>query len=305
MIKANIFNIQRFSVDDGPGIRTTVFLKGCPLTCIWCHNPESNAKTPELMYIASKCIYCGACAAACEKGGHAFSENEDGKPVHVLTRVSCDVCGNCAGVCPTKALEVCGRWEDIDTILAEVESDRVFYETSGGGMTVSGGEPLYQPEATTELLCRAKKAGLHTAIETCGFASESVLRAVIPYVDLFLFDYKAEADDHERFTGVPLAPILRSLDILEETHAAVTLRCPIIPGCNDTQSHFDAIAALAVKYACIGEVHLEPYHPLGISKCEQIGKTPIYDKKEFADKKTLARKAEEISAICGKKCKVN
>ncbi len=303
--KLNLFNIQRFSVDDGPGIRTTVFLKGCPLRCIWCHNPESNDKQPELMYIASKCIACGACSGACEHGGHVFEEAGEGAVKHTLLRDDCVMCGSCAAACPTKALEVCGKWAEVDEVLKEVLSDRVFYETSGGGMTVSGGEPLYQPTALLALLKAAKEEGLHTAIETCGFASEDVLLSVLPYIDLFLFDYKAEAPDHERFTGVPLAPILHTLDVLEREGANVTLRCPIIPGCNDTQSHFDAIADLAGRLDCIKEVHLEPYHPLGISKCAQIGREPAYANKEFADKKALGQKAEEIAAASGKSCKVN
>ena len=302
-VKANIFNIQRFSVDDGPGIRTTVFFKGCPLACIWCHNPESNSREPELMYVNTKCIACGACAAVCPGGVHVL--DAESSPVHMLKRENCTVCGACAAACPTKALEVCGKWVDIDEILREVLSDKIFYETSGGGMTVSGGEPLYQPEAVTALCRAAKEAGLHVAMETCGFASAETLSAVLPYVDLFLFDYKAEEDDHERLTGVPLAQILRSLELLDDARADVILRCPVIPGCNDTQPHFDSIVSLAARFPSVKEVHLEPYHPLGISKCEQLGKTPGYDKREFADKKALAARAEEMSTRCAKPVKVN
>lgn len=304
-MKVNIFNIQRFSVDDGPGIRTTVFFKGCPLRCKWCHNPESNRAVPELLYVKQKCISCGACAAVCPNAVHTLSQGAEGAPEHLLHREHCTACGACASVCPTKALELCGSMTTIDEIMQVVLSDRIFYETSGGGITLSGGEPLYQPEAALALCQAAKEAGLHVAMETCGFASRAVLLSVIPYVDLFLFDYKAEADTHEALTGVPQAPILTSLALLEEYGASVILRCPIIPSCNDTQTHFDQIAALAKQYAQIKEIHLEPYHPLGISKCEQLGREIEYDNREFADKKALERRAAEIHNRCQKPVKVN
>ncbi|MGM9625826.1 MAG: glycyl-radical enzyme activating protein [Eubacteriales bacterium] len=302
---ANIFNIQRFSVDDGPGIRTTVFFKGCPLHCIWCHNPESARREPELMYSAQKCIYCGGCASVCPRGVHLVAVREGETPVHTLNRENCTACGACARVCCTKALELCGRDADIDEIMREVLADSVFYETSGGGVTLSGGEPLYQPEAALALCRAAKEANLHVAMETCGYASEAVLGSVLPYVDLFLFDYKAEADNHPSLTGVPLEPILRSLAQLDAAGADVILRCPIIPGCNDTETHFASVAELARRYACIREVHLEPYHPLGISKCEQLGRKPVYENRSFADRELLRRRAETMTAACGKPVRVN
>lgn len=300
-VTAMIFNIQRFSVDDGPGIRTTVFFKGCPLSCIWCHNPESHRREPELMYNAQKCISCGACAAVCEHGGHAF----DAERAHMLDRTDCITCGACAGICPTRAVEMAGREETVESILKEVLADKIFYEQSGGGMTVSGGEPLYQPTAVEALCQAAKDAGLHVAIETSGFASESVVRSVAPWVDLFLFDYKAPADLHETLTGVPLQPILDTLALLSALGKDVILRCPIIPGCNDTDRHFADIVALAKQYDNIREVHLEPYHPLGISKREQLGREIPYDNRTFLDAHTLDTRCEQMTGQCGKTVRIS
>lgn len=298
---AMIFNIQRFSVDDGPGIRTTVFFKGCPLRCIWCHNPESHRREPELMYNAQKCISCGACAAVCEHGGHSF----DGERAHIVDRTDCISCGACAGMCPTKAVEMAGREETVENILKEVLSDKIFYDQSGGGMTVSGGEPLYQPTAVIALCKAAKDAGLHVAMETCGFASESVVRAAAEWVDLFLFDYKAPADVHEELTGVPQKPILDTLVLLSKLGKQVILRCPIIPGCNDSDGHFADIVALAKQYDNITEVHLEPYHPLGISKCEQLGRKTAYDNRTFLDSHTLEYRTEQMTQLCGKTVRIS
>lgn len=298
---AMIFNIQRFSVDDGPGIRTTVFFKGCPLSCIWCHNPESHRREPELMYNAQKCISCGACSTVCDRGGHAF----DDARAHILDRTDCISCGACAGICPTKAVEMAGREETVENILKEVLADKIFYEQSGGGMTVSGGEPLYQPTAVTALCRAAKEAGLHVAMETCGFASESTVRAVAPWVDLFLFDYKAPAETHEALTGVPQKPILDTLALLAKLGKDVILRCPIIPGCNDTDGHFADITALAKQYGNIREVHLEPYHPLGISKLEQLGRAVRYDNRAFLDAYTLQTRCEQMTGQCGKMVRVS
>ena len=183
--------------------------------------------------------------------------------------------------------------------------DKIFYDQSGGGMTVSGGEPLFQPTAVTALCRAAKEAGLHVAMETCGFASESTVRTVVPYVDLFLFDYKAPADVHEKLTGVPQKPILDTLGLLCDLGKDVILRCPIIPGCNDTDGHFADIVSLAKRYDNIKEVHLEPYHPLGISKLEQLGRETRYDNRSFLDAHTLQTRCEQMSGQCQKTVRVS
>jgi len=268
-MKSTVFNIQRFSVNDGPGIRTTVFLKGCMLRCIWCHNPESHSPRPQLMLYADRCIGCGKCLEVCPDGLHSFAA--DG--THQIRREACSACGRCAEAC-VGALEIAGREMSIDEILTEVKKDSAFYAHSGGGMTVSGGEPLMQPEFTLALLKAAKESGLHTCIETCGFASEEAVLALTPYVDLFLWDVKeTDSARHKEFTGVPNERILSNLRALNAAGASVVLRCPIIPGCNDRKEHLHAIAALAEELSGVQRVDVEPYHPLGKAKSESLGST--------------------------------
>ena len=308
-MNGTIFNIQRFSVDDGPGIRTTVFFKGCPLSCLWCHNPESNEARTELFYYGQKCLCCGACAAVCPKGCHVIEDAvmEDGTKGarHIFNRDACIRCGACADACCSGALSKAGKSVTVEEVLKEVLSDKIFYDQSGGGMTLSGGEPLAQPVFAKELCMAAKEAGLHVAIETSGYGDPALLAALADHVDLFLFDYKAPPEDYPRFTGVSADRILSNLAMLSSRGAHITLRCPIIPDCNDTQKHYDGIASLAASLPGIEEIHLEPYHPLGISKSEQLGKTPRYGNRSFLDAASLKPVAEEISRACGKPCRVN
>lgn len=266
--KAIVFNIQRFSINDGPGIRTTVFLKGCMLNCIWCHNPESKAPKPQLLLQQSRCIGCGECLSACEKGLHSFSEGEG----HQIRREECEACGACADRC-VGALEISGKEMSVTEILREVEKDRVFYGNSGGGMTVSGGDPLFRPKFLLELLKEAKARGIHTCIETSGFGKWEDIQALIPYVDLFLWDVKeCDSQRHREYTGVPNERILDNLHRLDEAGASVILRCPIIPGFNDRQEHFRFIGELAEQLSCVQRVDVEPYHPMGKSKSDSLGK---------------------------------
>lgn len=261
-----IFNIQKFSVNDGPGIRTTVFLKGCPLRCLWCHNPESNRVQKEIMFTPSKCVNCCACVKNCPNECHKIDEAG-----HFYDRTACTGCGACAAECYPGALELVGMQKTVDEVLKEVMKDEIFYKNSGGGMTVSGGEPLAQPAFTTALLKAAKEAGLHTALETCGFASEEVIRRVAQYTDLFLYDYK-ETDPvrHEQDTGVSNLRILENLRLLASLGANIILRCPIIPGYNDRPDHLRGIAETANVVGAM-EIHVEPYHPLGKGKSEALG----------------------------------
>lgn len=273
-----IFNIQRFSTGDGPGIRTVVFLKGCPLNCQWCHNPESKSQKQEIFYKSTLCIGCGGCTAVCPTGSHVL---EDG---HAMRRDTCTVCGRCVGVCPTGALELCGEQTDVDSVMQTVLRDKPFYDESGGGITLSGGEPLAQYDFSLALLKEAKRAGLHTAIETCGFSPRD-LAELAPYVDLWLFDIKLLSDDlHRQYTGVSNERILHNLRRLEELNAAVILRCPIIPQVNMREAHIDALAALAHASSHVREIHLEPYHPLGISKSAQLGRESLFLDENFADR---------------------
>lgn len=264
--KAIVFNIQRFSVNDGPGIRTNVFLKGCMLDCVWCHNPESKSPRPVLSLTEKLCIGCGACAHVCPKGLHTLENS-----VHTIDRANCIGCGACVEDCGG-ALELLGKEMTVDEILAEVLRDKPFYETSGGGMTVTGGDPLYRASFTKELLRAAKEAGLHTCIETSGYAKWEVLAELIPYTDLFLWDVK-ETDSvlHKRFTGVENTLILENLHKLDAAGASIVLRCPLIPGYNAREEHLSAIAELANSLANVIRIDVEPYHPLGKGKCESVG----------------------------------
>lgn len=261
-----IYNIQRFSLNDGPGIRTTVFLKGCMLRCVWCHNPESRSMKKQLMLNASRCIGCGLCLTACEKGLHRFSDG-----VHDIDRAHCTACGACAAVC-AGALETVGRTATVDEVLREVMKDALFYKNSGGGMTLSGGEPLMQPGFTLKLLRGAKEKGLNTAVETCGCAGWEQIEALLPYVDLFLWDVKeTDSERHRAFTGAGNALILENLRKLNAAGARIVLRCPVIPGMNDRDAHFRAIGELSMQLKNVERIDVEPYHPLGKGKSESLG----------------------------------
>jgi len=263
-----VFDIQRFSIHDGPGIRTTVFLKGCPLHCLWCHNPEGQAAEAEIFYSPEKCIACRYCEQVCQHGGHAF---ESGR--HVYDRSQCICCGECTLECYASALELVGRQMSAAEVLAEVLKDAVFYQNSGGGMTLSGGEPMQQFEFTLELLQAARGAGLHTCLETCGCSTRERFLQVLPFVDLFYYDFKeAEPELHRQYTGVSNQMILENLLTLDQAQAQIVLRCPVIPGLNDREAHFQGIASLAKRLKHVQGVHILPYHPLGTSKSQRLGK---------------------------------
>ena len=214
MKSGTVFNIQKFSVNDGPGIRTTVFLKGCPLKCIWCHNPESQMRDKELMYNASKCVSCRLCESKCKNGAHVFNGTE-----HVFAREKCISCGECC-ICPSSALEIAGEIKTSEQVISEVLKDKVFYDNSNGGMTLSGGEPMYQFEFAKELLISARENMIHTAIETCGFAPGEHYSEIVPLVDLFLFDYKESSPEkHREYTGVSNELILKNLELINSLGA--------------------------------------------------------------------------------------
>ena len=262
-----VFNVQRFSIGDGPGIRTTVFLKGCPLRCLWCHNPESNLSRPSVMYSDNLCIGCGLCARACPKERHRFSE-ESG---HLFEREGCLECGACARACPALALEVCGKEMTAAEVVAEVLRDLPFYGDTGG-MTLSGGEPMMQADFSLEICRLAKEKGLHVCMETSGFGRSEDFVAIAPFVDLFLFDYK-ETDPalHRKWTGVPPDRILENLFLLDGMGKGIVLRCPIIPTYNDREDHFEGIARIANRLSSVRGIDMEPYHPLGESKSARLG----------------------------------
>lgn len=294
--KAIVFDIQKFSLHDGPGIRTTVFLKGCPLRCVWCHNPESWRAEPELLFTSAKCTGCRRCAEVCPAGVHTFAV--DGR--HKLDRAACVRCGKCVELCPAEALELCGRLLSVEEVMTEVRKDRVFYENSGGGMTLSGGEPMMRPEFTFILLDAAKKEGIHTALESCGFAPREEFERILPVTDLFLFDIKTmDEAKHLRLTGRDNRLILSNLEFLSGAGAEIVLRCPLVPGLNDTFGELAGIGELAERLPAVREIQLEPYHPLGVSKSERLGRKPAYSA-GFAPEALVAECLAAVRSRTGK-----
>lgn len=284
-MEGTLFNIQKFSINDGPGIRTTVFLKGCPLSCIWCHNPESKKASPEIFFNRQKCTSCGKCAAICKRGAHIITC--DGR--HEYDRQKCSACGVCAEGCYLGGLELVGEVKDVGDVIKEVMKDKLFYDTSGGGVTLSGGEPMMQFDFAYGLLKAAKADGIHTCMETCGFADEEKYRKIAPLVDIFLFDYKeTDPKRHREYTGVDNGKILSNLRMLDEMGAKTVLRCPIIPTLNDRPDHFLGIAKTANSLKNVLEINVEPYHPLGSGKSEMLDRDyPLADL-TFPDDATVA-----------------
>ena len=262
-----ITDIQRFSVDDGPGIRTTVFLKGCPLRCIWCHNQECISTGVQLRYVESACVRCGACEKVCPVHVHHVTEE-----CHQVDFKKCIACGACVVACAYDALSLSGRSATVDEVIAQVMKDKRYYDTSGGGITISGGEPLMQPDFTLALLAAAKERNLHTCLETCGHVDEKALEEAARLTDLFLYDYKAtDSAKHHRFAGAGSRRILQNLDMLCQLGAPIILRSPIIPGCNMEPSHFDGMITLLNQYPNIERAELMAYHRMGTAKYKQLG----------------------------------
>lgn len=267
-MNGTIFNIQKFCINDGPGIRTTVFLKGCPLKCVWCHNPESQSVKPELMYAAHKCVKCGKCLAVCKYGVHKF----DGD-IHIVNRENCKACMACVKNCPADALEIAGKTASVKSVIDKVLEDKKFYENSGGGMTLSGGEPMFQFEFAAALLKEAKRNDIHTCIETCGYAPKEHYKKIAPFVDLFLLDYKeTDSERHKKYVGVGNELIIENILMLDGIGSEIILRCPIIPTVNDREEHLAGIAKFAGRLKNIVEINIEPYHTLGKSKSEKLGR---------------------------------
>jgi pyruvate formate lyase activating enzyme len=262
-----IFDIKKFAVHDGPGIRTTVFLKGCPLRCKWCHNPESQAFGPQLAQFPRNCIGCGKCIEVCPQ--HAITPGPEG---NVINRALCRNCGTCAGVCYAEALVLHGREVTVGEVLAEVDKDRLFYENSGGGMTLSGGEPLAQPEFALALLREGKRVGLRNALDTSGDVPWELLAEAAQAADLILYDIKCtDAQQHLEGTGRPNDRILANLERVGHGETPVYIRVPIIPGFNDDPREVEAIGRLAERLPAVQEVELLRYHGLGEGKYVSLG----------------------------------
>ena len=276
--KAVVSSIQRYCLDDGPGIRTTVFLKGCPLRCLWCHNPETHKTVPELMQRSHKCTACGRCIVVCPKQGRQLHLDGD-IPYVTVDRTQCITCGKCEEVCPAEACEICGKEMTVEEVMATVVRDRIFYKSSGeGGMTVSGGECVSQPEFTLALLRAAKEKGITRAIETCGFGSAEFFREAAELDTLFLYDLKEmDSERHRELTGVSNEKIIGNLLMLMDMGARIHVRMPLIPGVNDSDEELSALADFLVEHKGRYELcQIMPYHSMGNSKASALGRDGFY-----------------------------
>lgn len=288
-----VYDIQGFSVQDGPGIRTTVFLKGCPLRCPWCHSPESQSFLKQISFKKTDCLgidQCGACVKACPRNAlvpGAPQETLQGmRRFPVIDHATCLDCGSCSDACCSKALYLCGDEYTVEAALARVLKDRKFFESSGGGVTLSGGEPMSQFEFSLAFLKACKEAGLHTALDTTGFASWGRYEQILPWVDLFLYDLKnMDSDLHKAVTGVPNGVILENVRNIARAGGKLQIRIPVIPLFNNTHENMRKAAELC---AALGEavtfVQLLPYHTMGLSKYEKLQwDGPVFEAAPLSD----------------------
>lgn len=290
-----IFDIERCSLHDGPGVRTTVFLKGCPLSCKWCHNPESQLPTPQLSFSADKCTLCGKCSSICPSV-HRLSGT-----THKVDYSKCTACGKCAHICPSKALKLIGRRVIVRDVMDVLRKDIVYFKETGGGLTVSGGEPFSQYPFLRELLLAAKTENIHTCVETCGFTSRQNLADIAEFTDLFLYDYKVtDPVLHKKYTGADPRLIRENFHFLYNGRHPILLRCPIIPGYNDTPEHFQAISRLEKEYPDLEGIEILPYHSLGREKALAVNK-PYEVTAPTADEATKDSWRRQLKALgCGK-----
>jgi pyruvate formate lyase activating enzyme len=263
-----VFDIKRFSVHDGPGIRTTIFLKGCSLRCVWCHNPESINSKPEILIHPMKCISCGTCFKICPKGAHRITASGE----RTFDRVLCDLCGRCVESCYAEALVMAGRRVSVDDVMAVVREDAEFYEISGGGVTLSGGEPLLQREFASTILQHCRAEGFHTAVETCGQVGWKVLEESLQYVDLWLYDLKhISPRQHKKYTGASNRLILDNLRRLSDHNVPIEVHMLIVPTINDSEEDIESAARFLASLKNI-TVRLLTYHRLAGSKYQSLGR---------------------------------
>ena len=280
-----IFDIKKFAIDDGPGIRTTIFFKGCLLHCWWCHNPEGQLSTPELMYRSPRCDSCDECVKICPEEAVACSLGRIS-----INRDRCNLCGMCYHACPTGALAITGKQVSLREILGEIVKDSIFYDESQGGVTVSGGEPLLQLDFLNELLTECKDRDIRTAVDTCGYASHDAIDEISDKVDLFLYDIKTmDGKKHIKYTGVSNKPILENLKRLAENGSNIQIRFPIIPGINDDKENITETAEF-IASCSIRNISLLPYHRAGIEKYKSLGR-------DYKLKKTQTPSEREMNLI--------
>ncbi len=299
MMSGLIFNIQKYSLNDGPGIRTTVFLKGCPLRCAWCHNPEGILHRCEIVVVESRCVGCEECRRACP-----FGDSVGGTGPLPARLAQCDQCGECVTACPTGARQMIGRVASVQDVMQEVVRDRVFYDSSGGGVTFSGGEPLMQPEFLLALLRACRDEGIQAVLDTTGFGCGEHLLAAAAFAELVLYDLKAfRMDRHQALTGVSNRSILENLKALDRVHHNIWIRLPVVPGFNDDLENLKQIADFVAQLSHITLVNLLPFHRTGLHKYERLGMTHQLDGVETPSVELMQR-AVQVFEDAGLNAKV-
>jgi pyruvate formate lyase activating enzyme len=272
MEKGIVFDIKRYAIHDGPGIRTTVFLKGCSMRCRWCHNPEGISKYPEVVFRKERCRQCGDCVSVCSDG----AIQEDGG-LRIIDTGKCTLCGKCMDVCSAGALEIVGREMSVSEVMGVIEKDVIFYDESGGGATFSGGEPLFQVAFLRGLLRACRERSIHTTVDTAGFCPYASLESILDWVDLFLYDLKGMDDRvHESCTGVSNRTILENLKRLSAQHKSVVVRLPVVRGVNDGDEAMEAMVGFLRSLENIRRVDLLPFHRFGVSKYSRLQAPNFY-----------------------------
>ena len=297
--KGEIFNIQRCSLQDGPGVRTTFFLKGCPLRCQWCDNPESQLQSSELAHRRSPCDGCGACIKVCEPG--AISLTTDGKAA--IDRELCNICGQCVSACPQDALAIYGSTASVTELFDELSRDIHFYKNSDGGVTASGGEPLMQPKFVSAVFSLCHRLGIPTAIDTCGYVEQSVLSEILPVIDLVLYDLKhMDSATHEKFTGVPNELILENAKAVAAAGVPLIFRIPLVAAINDSEENIREVCDFSIGLG-VADIDLLPFHQYGLSKYAMLGRSdgPVHLKTTGQEH---INRLKEIIQTYGLTCKI-